>query len=110
MALPSIVQPESDSRAAGSDMWKAQLKVIAKQAPKAVQVLDRFHIMQTMNKAIDEVRAGETRQMRTDGYEPPTRPKMASWLPDSSTARSRSCPASSTQARVGHLPQDLSLP
>jgi len=53
-----------------SDMWKAYLKVIAKKAPLAVHVLDRFHIMQKMSKAIDEVRAGEARQMKTDGYEP----------------------------------------
>lgn len=53
-----------------SDMWKAYLKVIAKKAGGAVHVLDRFHIMQKMNKAIDEVRAGEARQMKADGYEP----------------------------------------
>lgn len=53
-----------------SDMWKAYLKVIAKKASQAIHVLDRFHIMQKMNQAIDEVRAGETRQMKADGYEP----------------------------------------
>ena len=53
-----------------SDMWKAYLKVIAKKASQAIHVLDRFHIMQKMNKAIDEVRAGEARQMKADGYEP----------------------------------------
>ncbi len=53
-----------------SDMWKPYLKVIAKKAPQAINVLDRFHIMQKMNKAIDEVRAGEARQMKADGYEP----------------------------------------
>jgi transposase len=52
-----------------SDMWKAYLKVIAKKANQAVHVLDRFHIMQKMNKAIDEIRAGEARQMKADGYE-----------------------------------------
>jgi transposase len=46
-----------------SDMWKAYLKVIAKKAPQAVHVLDRFHIMQRMNKAIDEVRAAEVKQL-----------------------------------------------
>jgi transposase len=53
-----------------SDMWKPYLKVIAKKASHAIHVLDRFHIMQKMNKAIDEVRAGEARQMKQDGYEP----------------------------------------
>jgi len=44
-----------------SDMWKPYLRVIAKKAGQAIHVLDRFHIMQKMNKAIDEVRAGEAR-------------------------------------------------
>jgi len=53
-----------------SDMWGPYLKVIAKKASQAIHVLDRFHIMQKMNKAIDEVRAGESKQMAADGYEP----------------------------------------
>jgi len=53
-----------------SDMWRAYLKVIAKKASGAVHVLDRFHIMQKMNKAIDEVRAAEAKQLVRDGYEP----------------------------------------
>ena len=53
-----------------SDMWKPYLKVIAMKAAGAVHVLDRFHVMQKMNKAIDEVRAGEARQMKADGFEP----------------------------------------
>ncbi len=53
-----------------SDMWKPYLKVIAKKASQAIHVLDRFHIMQKMNKAIDEVRAGEAKRMKADGYEP----------------------------------------
>jgi transposase len=53
-----------------SDMWRAYLKVIAKKAAQAVHVLDRFHVMQKMNKAIDEVRAAETKRLKADGYEP----------------------------------------
>ena len=53
-----------------SDMWKPYLKVIARKASQAVHVLDRFHILQTINKAIDEVRAGENKQLKADGYEP----------------------------------------
>jgi transposase len=53
-----------------SDMWRAYLKVIAKKAGGAVHVLDRFHIMQKMNKAIDEVRAAEGKGLAADGYEP----------------------------------------
>jgi len=50
-----------------SDMWKPYLKVIAKKASQAIHVLDRFHIVQHMNKAIDEVRAKEARELRTKG-------------------------------------------
>ncbi len=53
-----------------SDMWKPYLKVIAKKASDAIHVLDRFHIMQKMNKAIDEVRAAEVKRLKADGYEP----------------------------------------
>ena len=53
-----------------SDMWQAYLKVIAKKAPEAVHVLDRFHIMQRMSKALDKVRAAEVKQLKEDGYEP----------------------------------------
>lgn len=53
-----------------SDMWKPYLKVIAKKAPQAIHVLDRFHIMAKMNKAIDEVRAAEAKQLEREGYEP----------------------------------------
>ncbi len=52
-----------------SDMWKPYLKVIAKKAAGALHVLDRFHIMAKMNKAIDEVRAAEAKRLKADGYE-----------------------------------------
>lgn len=53
-----------------SDMWQPYLDVIAEQAAGAIHILDRFHIMAKMNKAIDEVRAGEARRLKADGYEP----------------------------------------
>jgi hypothetical protein len=53
-----------------SDMWKPYLKVIAKKAGQAVHVLDRFHVMAKMNKAIDEVRATEAKRLERAGYEP----------------------------------------
>jgi len=53
-----------------SDMWKPYLKVIKKRAGNAIHVLDRFHIMSNMGKAIDKVRAAEARKMESDGYEP----------------------------------------
>lgn len=53
-----------------SDMWKPYLKVIAKKASKAIHVLDRFHIAMHMNKAIDEVRAKEARELKAKGLVP----------------------------------------
>ena len=53
-----------------SDMWKPYLKVIAEQANNAIHVLDRFHLMVHFNKALDEIRAEEARQLKRDGYEP----------------------------------------
>jgi transposase len=53
-----------------SDMWKPYVKVIAARAAQAVHILDRFHIMAKMNKAIDEVRASEARRMKAEGAEP----------------------------------------
>jgi len=53
-----------------SDMWKPYLSVIAKKAAQAIHVLDRFHIAMHMNKAIDEVRAQETRELKAKGLSP----------------------------------------
>jgi transposase len=61
-----------------SDMWKAYLKVIAKKAGQAIHVLDRFHIMSHLNKAIDEVRADEARELVRQGYDPVL--KKSRWL------------------------------
>jgi len=53
-----------------SDMWKPYLKVLRECAGEAVKVLDRYHIMARLNKAIDKVRAEEARRLQHDGYEP----------------------------------------
>jgi transposase len=53
-----------------SDMWKPYLKVIAKKAGQAVHILDRFHIMAHFNKALDDVRAAEVKDLKAKGYEP----------------------------------------
>ena len=44
-----------------SDMWEPYLKVIREKCSEALHILDRFHIVAKMNKALDEVRAGESR-------------------------------------------------
>jgi|GEM_PF-794033 len=53
-----------------SDMWQPYLDVIARRLGQAVHVLDRYHIVSKLNRAIDEVRAEEAKRMRRDGYEP----------------------------------------
>jgi transposase len=53
-----------------SDMWKAYLNVIAEKLGQAVHVLDRFHVMQMFGKALDEIRAEESKRLVRDGYEP----------------------------------------
>jgi len=53
-----------------SDMWKPYLKVIAKKAWQAIHILDRFHIVAHINKAIDQVRAAEAKELEHKGYVP----------------------------------------
>ena len=50
-----------------SDMWGAYISVIAEQAGAALHVLDRFHITQQMNKAIEKVRRAEVRELKHQG-------------------------------------------
>ena len=53
-----------------SDMWKPYLDLIKKNCTGALNILDRFHVVAKLNLAIDEIRAGEARQLIQDGYEP----------------------------------------
>lgn len=53
-----------------SDMWQPYVKAIAEFASQALHILDRFHIVAMLNKAIDQVRASEHKQLQADGYEP----------------------------------------
>jgi len=53
-----------------SDMWRPYLEVIARRAKNATHILDRYHIVANLNKAIDQVRAEEAKRMKADGYEP----------------------------------------
>jgi transposase len=61
-----------------SDMWKPYLKVVAKKATHAIHILDRFHIVAHLSKAIDEVRAKEAKDLPVKGYEPVL--KNTRWL------------------------------
>ena len=53
-----------------SDMWKPYLHVIKEKTPNAINVLDRFHIMQKFGKALDLIRAQEARRLKAEGREP----------------------------------------
>ena len=47
-----------------SDMWQPYLKVMAQKAGQALHILDRFHIVQHLNQAVDEVRRAESTRLR----------------------------------------------
>ncbi len=53
-----------------SDMWRPYLDLIEERCPNALNILDRFHVVAKINKAIDEVRAEEARRIVKDGFEP----------------------------------------
>ena len=53
-----------------SDMWKAYLKVLAKKVPEAIHILDRYHLVARVNRALDKIRAVEARRLKQEGYEP----------------------------------------
>src|SRR5215204_3688290 len=61
-----------------SDMWEPYLKVIREKCSDALHILDRFHIVAKMNKALDEVRSGESRRMAREGFLPVL--KKSRWL------------------------------
>src|SRR5438270_4418774 len=61
-----------------SDMWEPYLKVIRDKCSEALHILDRFHIVAKMNKALDEIRAGESRRMAMEGRLPVL--KKSRWL------------------------------
>jgi transposase len=50
-----------------SDMWAAFRQVVRLRCSHALHLLDRFHVMQLMSKAIDQTRRDEVRQLRAKG-------------------------------------------
>jgi len=50
-----------------SDMWKPYLKVIKRDAGQALNVLDKFHIVAHLNKAVDETRRLDAAELRRQG-------------------------------------------
>ena len=51
-------------------MWQPYLRLIKKNCPQALNILDRFHIVAKMNDALDQVRAHEARRMKQSGHQP----------------------------------------
>lgn len=50
-----------------SDMWKPYAKVIAKRVSNAMHILDRFHIVGMLSRAVDQTRRDEVRALRESG-------------------------------------------
>jgi len=61
-------KPRSQAlRVVCSDMWKPYLKVIQRHAGQALNVLDKFHIVAHLNKAVDETRRMDASDLRKAG-------------------------------------------
>lgn len=78
------------------DMWQPYVEMVKEQFPKATLVFDKFHIVQHLLKAVDEVRREEARELK------PTHPELLKrtrylWLknPENLTDKQR--------ARLGYL-------
>lgn len=46
------------------DMWRPYITMLSKHFPEATLVFDRFHIMQKLSKAVDDVRAQEAKELK----------------------------------------------
>ena len=53
-----------------SDMWRPYLDVIKMNCTGALNILDRFHVVAKLNRALDEIRSAEARELVRDGHEP----------------------------------------
>jgi transposase len=61
-----------------SDMWEPYLKLIRENCSEALHILDRFHIVANMNKALDQVRTEEASRLKREGRDPVL--KKSRWL------------------------------
>jgi transposase len=62
-----------------SDMWKPHLNVLASKVGHALHILDRFHISQHLNQAVDQVRREENTRLRAKSKEAAQRLKKMRW-------------------------------
>lgn len=51
-----------------TDMWQPFITCIRRRLPGALNILDRFHLVMNLNKAIDKVRAAEVRELKQQGF------------------------------------------
>lgn len=78
------------------DMWQPYIDMVKEHWPEATLVFDRFHIMQQLLRALDEVRREEARELKKTNPELLKRTRYL-WLknPERLTDKQR--------ARLGHL-------
>jgi transposase len=78
------------------DMWQPYVDMIREQLPEATLIFDKFHIVQHLNKAVDEVRKEEAQELKKDNPELLKKTRYI-WLknPENLTDKQR--------ARLGHL-------
>lgn len=61
-----------------SDMWRPYLTVIKKRAVNAINILDRFHIVNNLGKVVDKIRCEEVSSLRMKGL--PAYLKKMRWI------------------------------
>lgn len=78
------------------DMWQPYIDMIREHLPEATLVFDKFHVIQHLNMAVDQVRRDEARELRKTNPELLKRTRYI-WLknPENLTDTQR--------ARLGHL-------
>jgi transposase len=57
-------------KVACADIWKPFINSIKVKAKNAINVIDRFHVKQKMNKALDKVRAREVKRLKKEKQDP----------------------------------------
>lgn len=59
-------------------MWRVYITVIGERFSNAVHVLERFHIVGHLNKAVDNVRRSEVKKLKAAGE--PAYLKKCRWI------------------------------
>lgn len=78
------------------DMWQPYIDMLQEHFPDAILIFDKFHIVQHLNKAVDEVRKAEALELKKENPELLKKSRYI-WLknPENLTDKQRS--------RLGHL-------